>query len=288
MTIYRNNEFETSEALREAINSDLEGLTYPYAVVHKLYGAGQLVDIKVPLTGGILYATIDFPTVSKVFSLDAVLTNKLLTMPDTLTDLVTEAQSVYKLDFETRQAEKVAAEREARIQAELAKKKAEEEKKAEAKYQKTKAKAIQDFDELASAPRQISTTEEFYYSLGWLTKHMGCLTAILPDYLGSSFEKHFGSDAPKTLVDGRAKTSGGYAKQWSWEFKCNIKKLKDTLVPAYLQTVTTDISKGIHNTSFLWDLVENYGFQFGKKQDTQKIRDHIPSTYLSVFEAGLK
>lgn len=168
-----------------------------------------------------------------------------------------------------------------------AQKKAEANKKAEAKYQKLKEKAIRDFDDLVQQSKTISKDNEFYYALGWLAKHIGSMTAVLPDYLGASFEKHFGSETPKTLVDGRAKTSGGYAKQWSWEFKCTIKKLKETVVPACIQNVTTDFSKGIHNTAFLWDLVTDYGFQFGKKQDIEKIKNTIPAKYIDIFNEGL-
>ena len=171
-------------------------------------------------------------------------------------------------------------------EARAAAKQAEAEKKAEEKYQSTKAKALKEFEEQVNTVRPKNKTEEFYYSLGWLAKHVGVVTAKLPDYLGSSFEKHFGLEAPKTLVDGKAKTSGGYAKQWSWEFVASVKKIKDTVVPAYLQTVATDISKGIHNTSFVWDLVANYGFQFGKTQDFDKIRACVPAEYLEVFESG--
>lgn len=176
--------------------------------------------------------------------------------------------------------EAIAAEKKAKAEAEKA-------KKAEAAYEAKKQKAIADFADMSNKVRTVSVADNFYYTLGWLAKHMGSLTAILPDYLGGAFEKHFGIEAPKTLVDSRAKTSGGYAKQWSWEFKCGIKKLKEATVPTYLHTVTSDISKGIHNTSFLWDLVENYGFQFGKKQDVESIRSHVPTECLSAFEAGL-
>ena len=168
-----------------------------------------------------------------------------------------------------------------------AEKKAEADKKAEAKYQQLKEKALKDFDTLLEKKTEISKVDEFYYALGWLANHMGSMTAILPDYLGPAFEKHFGESTPKTLVDSRAKTSGGYAKQWSWEFKCSIKKLKNTVVPACIQNVTTDFSKGIHNTSFLWDLVDNYGFQFGKSQDTDKIAETIPAKYIDSFKEGL-
>lgn len=167
------------------------------------------------------------------------------------------------------------------------KKKAEQQKKAEANYERLKEKSIKDFEELTQRAKQVITeSDEFYFALGWLANHVGAMTAVLPDYLGTAFEKHFGVEAPKTLVDSRAKTSGGFAKQWSWEFKCTIKKLKETVVPASIQNITTDFSKGIHNTAFLWNLVEAHGFQFGKKQDVEKIKNTVPEQYMTMFEAG--
>lgn len=168
-----------------------------------------------------------------------------------------------------------------------AKKQAEADKKAESNYNRTKDRMIKEFEKQTARTKEVAETDSFYYALGWLAKHMGSLTAILPDYLGAAFENHFGAETPKTLVDSRAKTSGGFAKQWSWEFKSTIKKLDETTVPECIQNVTTDFSKGIHNTAFLWDLVDNYGFQFGKKQDVEKIRACVPSGYLASFEAGL-
>lgn len=168
-------------------------------------------------------------------------------------------------------------------------KKAEQLKKAEANYVRLKEKSLKDFEEMTHAARKaVSEPAEFYYALGWLAAHVGSITAKLPDYLGPAFEKYFGADAPKTLVDAKAKTSGGFAKQWSWEFVCTVKKLKDTVVPANIQTVTTDFSKGIHNTAFIWDLVANYGFKFGKKQDTLDIMRCVPIEYVPMFNEGLK
>jgi len=287
MTTYKTTTYETAEELRNAINSDLAALAYPFTVKHKTYGEGQLTSVKAVLTGGSLYATVDFAAGTKTLAMDVLLTAQLLEMPEILLDTLLEAQSVYKADFIEREEAQRLAERQAREQAREAAKKAAEDKKNEETYERTKAKAIKDFELRTQAERTLSAADEFYYSLGWLAKHVGSMTAILPDYLGSAFERHFGADTPKTLIDSRAKTIGGYAKQWSWEFKCTIKKLKETVVPAYLQDITTDFSKGIHNTSFLWDLVENYGFQFGPKQDIDKIRSHVPADCLASFEAGL-
>lgn len=288
MTTYKNINYETTEALRDALNTEFAALTYPYTVKHRIHGQGQLVFVKAPLVGDSLCLTVDFDTAgTRMLALDMLLSRRLLDMPESLADILIEAQTAFKADFEAQEQVKREAQQLAYEQAKVAEKNAESNKKAEEQYQRTKAKMLSDFEALSATVNPKSTADEFYYSLGWLANHVGVVTAKLPDYLGSAFEKHFGSEAPKTLVDGRAKTSGGYAKQWSWEFVASIKKLKDTVVPTYLQDVTSDFSKGIHNTTFVWDLVDNYGFQFGKKQDVNKIRETIPAKYLEFFEAGL-
>jgi hypothetical protein len=266
-----------------SITPELSTLNYPYTVKHKTHGIGQLVYITVPTNGNSLYANIDFESgSSKVFALKTLIDFNLLEMPDDIKPILTEAQSIFFATYETAEQEKREAQRLAYEQ----KMQAEENARQEAKYEASKAKMIKEFETLAKTERPVSAVGEFYYSLGWLAKHVGVITAKLPDYLGSAFEKHFGTEAPKTLVDGRAKTIGGYAKQWSWEFVASVKKLKDTTVPAYLQTVTSEISKGIHNTSFIWDLVSNYGFKFGKTQDIDQIRATIPTEYITYFENG--
>ena len=192
-------------------------------------------------------------------------------------------------------AEQELLQLEAKLAAEMratkikAEKEAEKARKAEASYEAKKKKALADFDSMSEKVKaEASVDSNFYYTLGWLANHIGTITAILPDYLGSAFEKYFGSETPKTLVDSKAKTSGGFAKQWSWEFKGTLKKLSDTVVPTYITEITSDYTKGIHNTSFIWNLVENYGFQFGKAQNVDKIVEHIPHEYLTSFYEGFE
>ena len=50
---------------------------------------------------------------------------------------------------------------------------------------------------------------------------------------------------------------------------------------------TNNSSKTVMDTAFILNLVENYGFRFGKTQDVENIRSHVPSEYTSFFEAGL-
>ena len=135
MTTYKTTAYETAEDLRNAINSDLSALAYPFTVKHKIYGEGQLTFVKAPLTGGSLYATVDFAAGTKTLALDVLLASNLLQMPESLTDILVEAQSVFKADFIERQEAQRAADRKAREEADAAEKKAREEKKAEEAYQ---------------------------------------------------------------------------------------------------------------------------------------------------------
>ena len=176
-----------------------------------------------------------------------------------------------------------------RQQAYEAQKQAEADKKAAAKYEAAKAKAIRDFEKLAVAEMPTNTTEEFYYALGWLANNTGTFAAALPDYLLSYFEKHFGTDAKPAVVDSKKRTVNGYAMQWALSMKAPIKKKALDLVPSYLTPYLGKSGNAITDTAFVWDLVDNYGFQFGKKQqDLAKIRSCVPSDFVSFFEAGLK
>jgi hypothetical protein len=285
MTTYKNIDFETAETLRDAINSELSALAYPYAVKHKTYGEGQLTFVKAPLIGGSLYATIDFAAGTKTLSMDVVLASNLLEMPEILLETLIEAQTAFKTDFIEREQAQRAAERKAREDAEAAKKKAAEEKKNAEKYEKTKAKAIKDFEALAETTRPVEVANEFYYSLGWLAKHIGSVSARLPDYLADSFKRHFGNDTAFNAVDSKKRTVNGNSMQWTFGFTATLRKPEN--IPAALTSHLGSTGKQIADTSFLWDLVDNYGFQFGKKQDIDKIRSHVPSDCLASFEAGL-
>ena len=144
MITYNNAEYTTSESLREAINSDLAAIAYPYAVKHKIYGEGQLTLVKAPLIGGSLYATIDFAAGTKIISMDVVLAAGLLEMPEILLNTILEAQTAFKEDF----IERERAEMRARIkefeEAREAKKQAEKEKRREEKRKPAKAEVKED------------------------------------------------------------------------------------------------------------------------------------------------
>ena len=169
--------------------------------------------------------------------------------------------------------------------ARAAAKQAEEEKRAEAKYQAAKARAIADFNAWTTSERPQSTADEFYFALGWLAKHAGTVSAALPDYLADDFKTYFGSDVPCRIVDSKKRGPAGWQSQWAKSFSVSLKQI-DT-VPGILSKYLNPKGKAVTDTDFVLDLIDLYGFQFGKTQDVEKIRSKVPTAHISFFENGL-
>lgn len=246
-------------------------------------GFGHVVAYKGTTLDNII-VDIEFADTTKKFSLNHIITVASFVKFEDIFEIGSiydEAMAIHnELTSQFKALDKVLKQ-----QAEEAAKKAEEERKAEAKYEKQRAKAIKDFEAVAAEARPISATDEFYYSLGWLTKYASNVAAVLPDYLADAFKKYFGSEAPCRVVDSKHRGPAGWQAQWSWSFTIALKKSE--LVPAFLQDKLNPTGKAVSKTSFVWDLVDNYGFQFGKTQDVDKIRAHVPSDYIDSFELGL-
>ncbi len=294
MTIY-----EKIEQLKNTTNLDLDNYQDTYAkteaelvsligeyiigaeIAHQTYGLGKIVSYHKSRTLDGLVVTAEFTNVTKQF-LVSYLINRFVNLPEINTIWDTAFAIHTELTTKFKELEILAKQLEAE-----AIKKAAEEKKAEERYQKAKAKAIKDFEALSKTVMPTSTADEFYYSLGWLATHAGTFSAALPDYLLPAFEKRFGVDAKPTVVDSRKRTVNGNPMQWAMSMKASILKKAESAIPVYLTQYLSTSGKAITDTAFIWDLIDSYGFQFGKKQDIEKIRNCIPSKHLEFFEAGL-
>jgi hypothetical protein len=251
----------------------------------KLYGNGKVVAV----TGNTLedmivdIAIVDDTT--RRFSLLHIMNNTFVKFEDD-----SEINEIWNSAFEVHtnltNAYR-ACEAKARQLAIEEAKKIETEKKAEEKYQKQKEKAVRDFDELLNQARSLSAVDEFYFAIGWLTKHISKVSVAIPDYLQSAFEQHFGTDAEPYVVDSKKRTSGGFAFQWGIGMTARLKSKDLGPIPTILTPYLNPAGKALSNTSFIWDLIETYGFKFGKKQDSDLIRSKVPAKYIPSFEAGL-
>lgn len=264
-------------------------MTTAIACAHKIYGAGKITELKFTENLEKPEMMMTFESAAKTVGLAYSIISKLRllsfdeTDTETLQNLFDEYLTEWtKLD-ETRKAE-TKAKREAEIEAREAAKKAKAEaQKAEA-FEQKKKRDIKDFEEKLKLSKPMSIASEFYISLGWLAKHTGTISAALPDYLESTFVSHFG-DVPRRVVDSQKKGPAGWTSQWASSFALSLKK--PDIIPAMFEQYLNPSRKALTDTSFVWELVDNYGFRFGKTQDLEAIRGCVPSDYISEFELGL-
>lgn len=163
--------------------------------------------------------------------------------------------------------------------------KLEQKRKAnEKKMEAMKASAEKEFNNLVNHDK-VTEADEFYWTLGWLAAHIGTLTAKMPDFLEAGFIRHFG-DVEHTTVDSTKVGPAGFTSQWRLSMEASLTKAKE--IPATLSAYLNPTGKKLTKTSFIWSLVDDYGFKFGKKQDTLEIMRCVPIEYVPVFNEGLR
>ena len=200
-----------------------------------------------------------------------------------------EAEELHKVELEEKAKEdaiKLTEIRKANIEKAEKKKallaKIEEEKKFKLRIEKNLKKLATLGPERTS--RLFETPTNYYECLGWLAKHTTSIKPSMPDYMEPWFVKRFG-DVERNVVNSKKRTQGGHPMQWGLSFKMSFNA--EVVGPLEVRA-TSKNKKVIDNVAFVWDLVEHYGFQFGKVQDIEKIREEIPNEHISDFEKGLE
>jgi hypothetical protein len=201
--------------------------------------------------------------------------SKMLSGPEAYMESLAEYQNAIQELYGALEAVQKAEAAEARQKQQLeleAKKQAEADKKrheaVEAKLKKL-------------APVALDRDPATYYEiLGWLAKNIGTISASLNSDYESWFIKNFG-DVKHGIIDSKAKTKNGDPMKYSISFKASLK----TEAPASISRLNGVKKRSIDSVEYIWDLVQNHGFKFGK-QDPDNIRKYIPAEYMAEFEAG--
>jgi hypothetical protein len=277
------NYSEFVNELNTDLNTELKSFT-----VQKGNQVGTVTEVRVAETTADIYLKVEYPERTCTLSLKTILDKNL---PYVFDDEVKSVLIKY-LEPVTTAINKMEAEaaEKRRLEAEILRKKMEEEqqrKKEEAdriKFENRRKSALSKLDQLQ--PEDTSSLFDspmtHYQVLGWLAKHTKSIKASMPDYMESWFIKNFGQDADRYVVDSKKKTVNGHPMQWSLSCKISF----DTEVSGILEQKVTTNKKAIDNVSFVWDLIDNYGFTFGKKQDVEKILTEIPTQYVEDFQRG--
>lgn len=262
----------------------MDTVAVPVAVEHQKFGNGIITAMTVALNeaGYNILTSIDFADQTKKLALNILMANGLIKVAEPENEQL--RLFIQKLDELLVEVKNVHHDR--MVAKNEADRKAAEEAKQEAKYQAAKEKAIYDFEVMTRKDKSVSATGEFYYNLGWLAKNVGTISAALPDYLLKYFENHFGTEAKPTVVDSRKRTINGNPMQWALSMKASVSKKAIDSIPPFLKQYLNTTNNALTNTTFVWDLVENHGFRFGKKQDVDQIRATVPTHCIEYFEKG--
>ena len=281
LTAGTHEEFET---VKTQLISDFVQQVTGAAVTNQLLGAGKIVSCLNPCnTLESLIFTVHYELdETKNYGAAVALSSGSLKFVDASLDNIWDDFVVaqYKLKTEYGKAADEARRRENEAQ-KLEKKRKENEKKMAG----LKASAEKELDSLITNRDRATVADEFYYTLGWLAKHVGTITAKMPDYLEEAFVKHFG-DVERTVVDSTKVGPAGYTSQWRLSMEASLKKAEN--IPATLADYLSQNGKKVSKTSFVWSLVDDYGFKFGKKQDIVEILRCVPIEYVPVFNEGME
>lgn len=256
--------------LAVAFNEDLAEIELPIAAKHRLLGECQITAIRSVVTDqkADIYVTIN----DKQYSLSVLLNLKLLTLDpeilailDTYSKTLTEALQIVKAyDLEQK---RLRAEESKKAKAAAVEAKKLEEKKRQLE---NKIKNMQ--------PINLTTDYEL---IGWMASHVNSISATVNSDYEAWFQKNFGA-VDHTVIDANEKTRNGDPMKYSLSFRAGFK----SDIPAVLQSREGVSTRAINSVEYIWDLIEKYGFRFGKTQDVAAIRKLVPDTYLEDFERG--
>ena len=284
MKNYDVTTFSNWTELSETVTADLsENIAFPVSATHKTLGSCTIEDIRVSFTdsGTDCLSNLKFESgITKGYSLKILFKLDHLSLDESVSELIQNYITLVN-DLYNQKVVLVREEARQKMEAEL---QAKVEAKKAAAYEKKKAKDIQDFEAMLANKTPITVTDEFYYSLGWIARHAGTVSAALPDYLHKYFAREFGSEAPCRVVNSQHRGPAGYQSQWTKSFSVSLVKI-DT-IPAYLEQYLNPKRTAISDSDFVKTLVQDYGLKFGKQQDIEAIRDIIPVEYISIFESG--
>jgi hypothetical protein len=113
---------------------------------------------------------------------------------------------------------------------------------------------------------------ELHHSLVWLATHILTISANLNSKLLPIFKKYFGDVKQSvTIVDAAKRTKNGAPAKYSWSFQASIKDPES--MPNSLKKYLNEKGTAITDTGFISKLVREYGFNFGKNNSNQTLKN---------------
>lgn len=135
-----------------------------------------------------------------------------------------------------------------------------EKKEKEMKALKRRADYIKTLEQFTPS---VDASEFDSDTIQFLHKNITSINAKMPSDIEHIFVKAFGATAVHTVIDANKRTSGGNKMQQSFSFFANLKNAE--YAPASIQKYIHN--KKLSSVDYIWQLVKNYDFKFGKQAD---------------------
>jgi hypothetical protein len=262
--------------LSEVVRTDLlENVTFPISANHKMFGPCTIENIKVSMSDSSADLMIDLKLSDgqiKKYSLKTLYQLGHLTIDESQFEVISDYITLISELYDERMFI-VREENRKRMEAEL-----------QAKVDAKKAKALEakkrQVDAKINSLQPLALTSD-YAILGWLARNVSTISAVVNSDYEEWFTKNFGI-VEHSVVDSSAKTTAGDPMKYSLSFRASFK----TELPAQLQTLKGVDKRVINSVEYIWNLIETYGFKFGKTQDIELIRSKIPTEFITDFETG--
>ena len=295
MLDYSKENYKTFKAYEESFVEDilkaLRGTKASYRDKTAYFTGFHFSDTNL---GRNLFAEFDVEGETKVCALDLGINSGVIKLEDNVRKVVDEyfeilnkAKAIYAIETEAARKEADEKARIARAKYEAEKARREEIKKqieADKRYAKRVERALNKLSTLKpeKTEKLFETPTSQYEVIGWMAKHLTSIRAAMPDFMEKWFVGKFG-DAERYVVNSKKRTVNGNPMQWGLSLKLTFNK---EVVGPLEAKATSQNKKTIDNVAFVWDLIENYGFQFGKEQNISQIKAEVPEQYLPDFEKG--
>ena len=284
MKNYELKDFTNLDELLQAVVKDVK----PYLMDQEgqgRLGAGRVINVEGGFSNFICGFIIEVQFTDRTIKLD--LQKAYQSGAFKLGNQVMEVVNKYQEILNIASAEQKAIEdkkwEEKRVK-EKAEKEAEEAEKEKEKYENYVKNNLNNLKTLSN--NSINMHSGIAKAIGWLAKNTTNITAAMPDFCESWFRRMFG-DAKARIVDQKKKGPSGWSSQWAFSLNMNIKEEAKNNIPTCLREYTDgNRNHNVNNTRFIFTLIQDYGFQIGRKQDVEEIRKHIPEKYLEDFEEG--
>jgi len=140
------------------------------------------------------------------------------------------------------------------------------------------------------------SNEKLYFTLGFLARNGFLEIRTVPNTDSRDNYRYFNTTGKNFFKGMKGYEFDICPTTWAtklhWRFKdIGVEDINRLYLPGNIDgnsLISGDGGFRYYNTEWCWTLIEEFGFELGKSQNMDRIKNNIPSKYVVHFEEGLK